>query len=165
MSRVEQVVWKCDVCGFEWLRKFSDDGVVIVPVQCPSSKCRSRKWDEGSLHSRPTVSASKPEPKVDKRTAFNTEEFPSSPPAPRDPYGNIDWAKLRLASPPRCEDDQRDPIEILKEFTAQEKFRPQVIEDETEPIYWWAWRMFGYRKPNDLSKVETVYLENLTEED
>ena len=40
MSIVAREAWKCDVCGFEWLRS---DG--IVPVQCPSKKCRTRKWN------------------------------------------------------------------------------------------------------------------------
>lgn len=40
MSTVERESWHCDVCGFEWLKT---DG--INPVQCASSKCRSRKWN------------------------------------------------------------------------------------------------------------------------
>ena len=40
MSVVERKSWHCDVCGFEWLRT---EG--IIPAQCASSKCRSRKWN------------------------------------------------------------------------------------------------------------------------
>ena len=42
MGTVEQKVWHCDECGFEWIRT---EGV--VPLQCPSRKCRSRKWNTG----------------------------------------------------------------------------------------------------------------------
>jgi hypothetical protein len=42
MSTVEREVWRCDECGFEWLKT---EG--IVPVQCPSRKCRKRSWNKG----------------------------------------------------------------------------------------------------------------------
>jgi hypothetical protein len=40
MSTVERKAWHCDECGFEWLQT---EGV--VPVQCPSRGCRTRKWN------------------------------------------------------------------------------------------------------------------------
>jgi hypothetical protein len=40
MSTVSRDIWHCDICGFEWVRTAG-----IIPEQCPSRKCRSRKWN------------------------------------------------------------------------------------------------------------------------
>ena len=40
MSTVEQRIWHCDICGFEWVKTPG-----VRPEQCPSRKCRSRKWN------------------------------------------------------------------------------------------------------------------------
>jgi hypothetical protein len=40
MSTVSQEIWHCDICGFEWVKNPE-----IIPEQCPSRKCRSRKWN------------------------------------------------------------------------------------------------------------------------
>lgn len=35
--------WKCDVCGFRWIKG------EIWPTHCASKKCRSRKWNSLSV--------------------------------------------------------------------------------------------------------------------
>jgi hypothetical protein len=35
-------MWECDVCGWTWVRVPG-----AKPAQCPSRKCRSRRWDAG----------------------------------------------------------------------------------------------------------------------
>ena len=42
MGKVTRDVYKCDECGHEWLPEGGE-----MPKQCPSRKCRSRKWNEG----------------------------------------------------------------------------------------------------------------------
>lgn len=44
MSTVSQKIWHCDICGFEWVKT---EG--IIPAQCPSRKCRSRRWNSGRV--------------------------------------------------------------------------------------------------------------------
>lgn len=46
----------CDVCGFEWIKKQGK-----IPEQCPSSRCRSRKWNSKAdlLTEKPPKESSK----------------------------------------------------------------------------------------------------------
>ncbi len=46
VSRTLLPAWVCDICGFRWLVNKAEDGTEIIPVQCPSSKCRSRHWNK-----------------------------------------------------------------------------------------------------------------------
>jgi hypothetical protein len=44
MSIVTVQGWHCDVCGYEWLKSGKE------PIRCASSKCRSRNWNQLSVH-------------------------------------------------------------------------------------------------------------------
>lgn len=46
MSKLWVECWKCDECGFRWIK--SD----ILPERCASSKCRKRSWNKSDA---PTV--------------------------------------------------------------------------------------------------------------
>jgi hypothetical protein len=61
MSIVERKAWHCDVCGFEWLKTPR-----VVPVQCASAKCRSRKWNslETAQEARRVAEAPRAQPKA-----------------------------------------------------------------------------------------------------
>ena len=50
MATVWVECWKCDVCGFRWIKS------EVWPAQCASSRCRSRRWNGGQ------VQPVKPEP-------------------------------------------------------------------------------------------------------
>jgi len=43
MGVVMRQVWRCDVCGFEWMKGET------MPEQCPSRACRSRRWNCGEV--------------------------------------------------------------------------------------------------------------------
>jgi DNA-binding XRE family transcriptional regulator len=39
-------VWRCDICQKEWLPRFRENGVKIVPKMCSSAECPSRRlWN------------------------------------------------------------------------------------------------------------------------
>ena len=40
------MVWECDECGFRWMPKVGSDGVEVLPKQCASKECRSRRWNQ-----------------------------------------------------------------------------------------------------------------------
>ena len=40
MGQTTRDCWQCDVCGFTWLKGEA------LPVNCASSKCRTRRWNE-----------------------------------------------------------------------------------------------------------------------
>jgi ribosomal protein L37AE/L43A len=37
-------VFQCDVCGHRWL----PDTDQVIPAQCPSRQCRSRRWNDSN---------------------------------------------------------------------------------------------------------------------
>jgi hypothetical protein len=41
MGETTVVAWKCDVCGWTWMKT-----EVAEPEACPNRKCRSRKWNK-----------------------------------------------------------------------------------------------------------------------
>ena len=43
MAEVEVLAWKCDVCGYIWLR------LERVPTFCANRRCRSRRWNRGNV--------------------------------------------------------------------------------------------------------------------
>lgn len=43
MGLVTREVWKCDVCGHEWIPRKSG----LEPSHCPNRECRSRRWNSG----------------------------------------------------------------------------------------------------------------------
>ncbi|OYV38945.1 MAG: hypothetical protein B7Z80_08700 [Rhodospirillales bacterium 20-64-7] len=58
MSIVTRDVWHCDECGHEWTITAG-----VVPEQCASKKCRTRKWNSGMVLERPEpVRQKEPEP-------------------------------------------------------------------------------------------------------
>jgi hypothetical protein len=40
MACITVDAWKCDICGYVWMKKPG-----VMPVQCAKSKCRSRIWN------------------------------------------------------------------------------------------------------------------------
>jgi hypothetical protein len=47
MGIIQVNAWKCDECGYVWLKVAGR-----VPRQCPSKKCRSRKWNDKAIWER-----------------------------------------------------------------------------------------------------------------
>jgi rubrerythrin len=40
MGQVTRECWRCDKCGYVWIKQNG-----VIPLQCPSSFCRTRKWN------------------------------------------------------------------------------------------------------------------------
>lgn len=83
MSTAWVECWKCDECGFRWIK------TEVWPERCPSRKCRKRSWNKDGERA-----ATGPEGKVlaDAAGAILLEKFPElevvTPP-------KIDMAALR----------------------------------------------------------------------
>lgn len=48
--------WKCDVCGFRWIK------TETWPERCPSRKCRTRQWNQSAGASGAVVATKLPSP-------------------------------------------------------------------------------------------------------
>ena len=44
MGMIKTEAWRCDECGYVWLKKTAS-----VPERCPKRGCRSRLWDSKRL--------------------------------------------------------------------------------------------------------------------
>jgi hypothetical protein len=44
MAMIKTEAWRCDECGYVWLKKTNS-----VPERCPKRGCRSRLWDSKRL--------------------------------------------------------------------------------------------------------------------
>lgn len=50
MGMVTRICWRCDVCGFVWLKASER-----IPLQCPVARCRSRSWNGRKPRGRPRI--------------------------------------------------------------------------------------------------------------
>ena len=88
MAEVTVKAWKCDVCGWTWIPESAS-----VPVQCPSRKCRSSKWNSGKGPKAEKMIIAKPE-KLRVREIKKPKPAKLAP-CPRCDGPTVDWGSQR----------------------------------------------------------------------
>ena len=74
MSTAFVECWKCDLCGFRWIK------TEIWPERCASSKCRSRRWNGSQVQPVKAKPAILPTASLPARTDNPIQFFKINPP-------------------------------------------------------------------------------------
>ena len=89
MSTAWVECWKCDECGFRWIK------TEVWPERCASSKCRKRSWNKSGSGERQTQESAP----VDKTTAHSSNVRVSNPASPTKPKVNPAMAQFLTTHP------------------------------------------------------------------
>lgn len=132
-------------------------GKTEPPKRCAS--CKRPNWNKEAGVSREEIVRPEAPVRAVSRKVEAVLEDPDEllSPEPSAPIVSVDWYKKNLPSPPRYEDSDETQMDIISRVLAHdERYWPAVIEEQTEPLEAWVWRMYRHPRQVTPQMVDSV---------